>query len=278
LKYENKSKRIYIRARSIETGEGVSFGRNTLINIRGDFSIGNRSRLGDNTDIRGNNVLLGSDLYHSKGLTVGGGGRYNPNANLTIGDRCTIHNNFINVFEPVHIGNDVGLSPEVSILTHGYWLSVLEGFPARFASVNIRDGVIVGYRSVILPGVTIGEKAVVGAQSVVTKDLQGYGIYAGNPAKFIRKIKPLSKEERVKKFKEIMEKYKEVAKYHGISPKIFVNYPLVKVNQCRFNVENLTFTGMEDDETDDFRDYARKWGIRFYSRRPFRSVFPQEDT
>jgi len=135
----------------------------------------------------------------------------------------------------------------------------------------------VGYPSAILPGVTIEEKAVVGTQSVVTKDLQGYGIYAGNPAKLIRKIKPLSKQERVKKLSEIIKKYKEVAEYHGISPKILVNYPTVKVNNCKFNVENLTFTGMEEEETDDFRDYVRKWGLRFYSKRRFKSVFPQED-
>ena len=216
---------------------------------------------------------IGCDLYHSQGLRVGGGGRQHPNANLKIGDRCTIHNNFINVCEEVRIGNDVGLSPEVSVLTHGYWLSVLEGYPARFAPVAICDGAIIGYRSLIMMGVTIGERAVIGAQSVVTKDVEPNSIYAGSPAKFIRKITPPTDEEKRALVTHILKQYRSMAAYHSISPVILVDYPIIQVNNCRFNVETLTFEGEEDEETDDFRDYARKWGLRFYSKRPFKSVW-----
>lgn len=54
--------------------------------------------------------------------------------------------------------------------------------------VIISNGVFVGANSIILKGVTIGEQAVVGAGSVVTKDIPAYEIWAGNPARFIRKI------------------------------------------------------------------------------------------
>lgn len=271
--FEIKEKKVFIKANTIKIGKNVSFGNNINVVIRGNFSIGNRSRLGDDTDIRGNNISFGNDLFNSKGLRIGGGGRLDPNANFSLGDRCTIHNNFINVCEPVVIGNDVGLSPDTSILTHGYWLSVLEGFPAKFAGVTIHDGVIVGYRSLIMMGVTIGKNAVIGANSVVTTDLEENGIYAGIPAKFIRKIKPVPKEERIKKVEHIIEEYKKVAAYHEIDPKITLKYPVITVNKCKFDVEELTVDGIEDEETDDFRDYVRKWGLRYFTDRPFKSVW-----
>jgi len=271
--YRDEDKNLEIKASKITMGKDVIFGKNIDVDIRGKFSIGNRSKLGDNVVIRGNNIRIGEDVYHSEGLTVGGGGIYHPNANFTIGDRCTIHNNHINICEPVIIGNDVGLSPEVAIFTHGFWLSVLNGFPAKFAGVRINDGAIIGYRSLILMGVTIGKNAVIGAHSVVTHDLKENGIYAGNPARFIREVKPLNKEEKIVKLNEIIAEYQKIAEYHRIHPSILVKYPIVSVNNCQFNVEALTFTGNEDEETDDFRDYVRKWGLRFYSDRPFKSVW-----
>lgn len=271
--FEDKNKNVFIKANAIQIGNDVSFGNSIDIRVKGDFAIGDRSHLGDNVSIRGNNVRIGCDLFHSQGLRVGGGGRQHPNANLSIGDRCTIHNNFINVCENVEIGDDVGLSPEVSILTHGYWLSVLEGFPAKFASVKICNGVIVGYRSLIMMGITIGEMAVIGAQSVVTRDVQPRSIYAGNPARFIRKIVPLIEDRKREMVDHILQEYKAISDYHSITPVVTFDYPIITVNKCLFNVEKLSIVGDEDEETDDFRDYVRKWGVRFYSKRPFRSVW-----
>jgi maltose O-acetyltransferase len=56
--------------------------------------------------------------------------------------------------------------------------------------VRIGDRVWIAYRAIILPGVTIGEGAVVGAGSVVTKDVEPYTIVAGNPARVVNKRSP----------------------------------------------------------------------------------------
>ncbi|MFC2150841.1 hypothetical protein ACFLQV_04995, partial [Calditrichota bacterium] len=95
----------------------------------------------------------------------------------------------------------------------------------------------------------------------------------GNPAKFIREIKapPLDKREEL--LSHILEEYRAIADYHMISPNIEVSFPTIRVNNCEFNVEALTVDGTEDEVTDDFRDYVRKWGLRFYTNRPFRSVW-----
>jgi acetyltransferase-like isoleucine patch superfamily enzyme len=271
--YEDINKNIRIEASSIEIGSNVHFGRNISISLKGSFSIGNFSHLGNDINIRGNNVKIGEHLFHSSGLRIGGGGRQHPNANLSIGDRCTIHNNFINVCEPVEIGNDVGLSPETSFLTHGYWMSVLDGFPASFSGIRIGDGVIIGYRSLVMMGVDIAAWSVIGAQSVVTKSITKKGIYAGSPARFIKDIVPLTHEQKINKLDDIIRQYLPIAEYHGITPEINVTYPLVQMNKFTFNAETFEYSGVEDDETDDFRDYIRKWGIRIYTGRGFNSKF-----
>lgn len=273
MRYENLQQGIEIVASDISIGKSVEFGQDISVKIRGLFKIGDYSRLGDNTHIRGNNVSFGKHLFNSSGLRIGGGGRQHPHANFGIGDRCTIHNNLINICEPVVIGNDVGLSPEVSIMTHGYWQSVLEGYPAKFAGVTIEDGVIVGYRSLILMGVRIAKDIVIGAQSVVTKDLVEKGIYGGSPAKFLNKIVPLGLDQQIAKLEEIFESYKEIAFYHGITPFIKIDYPMVFIRGFQFNAETFEYIGQEDEETDDLRDYIRKFGIRIYTTRPFKSIF-----
>lgn len=273
-KFEVKEKNIKIIADKIKVGNNVSFGKDIDINIKGEFKIGDFSHLGNDVNIRGNNIKFGRHLFNSSGLRIGGGGRQHPNANFQIGDRCTIHNNFINVCEPVIIGNDVGLSPDTSILTHGYWLSVLEGYPASFLGVKIGDGVIVGYKSLIMMGVSIVDYCVIGANSTVTKNITKKGVYAGSPAKFIKEIIPLSDDLKIKKINEIVfDHYIPIAKYHGLNPDIKINYPIIELNEFRFNVETFEYEGIEDEETDDLRDYIRKWGIRIYTERPFISKF-----
>ena len=278
MKYENKKKNIRIIANEIKIGKSVTFGEDISILIKGKFQIGDFSRLGDNTTIRGNNIIIGQHLFNSSGLRIGGGGRQHPNANFIIGDRCTIHNNFINVCEPVEIGDDVGLSPDVSILTHGYWLSVLEGFPASFSGVKIGNGVIVGYRSLIMMGVSITDFTVIGANSVVTKNINKKGIYAGSPAKYIRNIIALKHDEKIEKLKGIIKNYLKIAAYHGLKPTIKIKYPVVHVNDFNFNVETFEYMGEESIESDDLRDYIRKWGIRIYTNRGFKSNFTFEIT
>jgi acetyltransferase-like isoleucine patch superfamily enzyme len=268
---EDKNQRI--EAKEIQIADSAVLGRNIDIKVKGIFKLGKGGVLGDGAFIRGNNIIFGDDLYNSGRLNVGGGGRQHPTANLTVGDRCTLHNNFLNICEPIFIGNDVGLSQEVAIITHGYWMSVLDGNPATFAGVTIKDKVIVGFRSVIMMGVTIGEGAIIGAGSVVTRDIEAYSVAAGNPARFIRKIVPVEKkEERISLIEAMLKKYEEIADYHNINPKIHLQYPIIEVNQSWFNVETLEWHGEDDAEVDDFRDYVRKWGFRFYGR-PFKSVF-----
>lgn len=273
MTYKNKDNKINISASVVHVGEGVTFGKNVDIAVKGYLHIGDYSHIGSNTRIRGNDISIGKHFYGSGGLRIGGGGSMHPQSNLVIGDRCTMHNNLINIAKSVSIGDDVGLSPEVTILTHGYWQNVLEGYPARFAPVTIGNNVIIGYRSVVMPCVLIANGCVVGAQSVVTKSLTKKGIYAGSPARKVGEPQPLTEAQQESLTRDIIDLYIPVADYHDLKPSISLDFPWVIVDGFRFNVLTFEYEGEETVVTDDVRDYFRKFGIRIYTNRPFKSNF-----
>jgi maltose O-acetyltransferase len=84
----------------------------------------------------------------------------------------------------IRTGADVSIGPEATILTLGHEPQSPD-FDDRGGEVEIQDRVWIGYRAMILPGVRIGEGAVVGAGAVVTRDVAPYTIVAGNPARKI---------------------------------------------------------------------------------------------
>jgi maltose O-acetyltransferase len=83
---------------------------------------------------------------------------------------------------PIRIGADVSIGPEATLLTLGHDPQSPE-FTDKGGAIEIGDRVWIGYRAIILPGITIGEGAVVGAGSVVTRNVEAYTIVAGNPAR-----------------------------------------------------------------------------------------------
>ncbi len=96
-------------------------------------------------------------------------------------------------FGIISISSDVVISSEVRILTHDYSVSdsirsiTIEGTGEvrKIERVAIESGAFIGLRCTIMPGVVIGEGAIVGACSVVTKDVRPFTVVAGNPAKEI---------------------------------------------------------------------------------------------
>ena len=81
-------------------------------------------------------------------------------------------------------GADVSIGPEASILTLGHDPHSPD-FADQGGDVTIGDRAWIAYRAIILPGVTIGEGAVVAAGAVVTKDVEPWAIVAGNPARVV---------------------------------------------------------------------------------------------
>ncbi|MGA2248340.1 MAG: DapH/DapD/GlmU-related protein [Verrucomicrobiota bacterium] len=90
----------------------------------------------------------------------------------------------------VTIGNHVDIAPRVVILngTHGLdMVSPHSAGPGKGAPVTIEDGVWIGANSTVLPGVTIGRKAVIGAGSVVVRDIPAFTVAVGNPCRPVKR-------------------------------------------------------------------------------------------
>lgn len=86
---------------------------------------------------------------------------------------------------PVRFGKRSVLSQYSYVCNGTHDLSTLK-LPLMVGRVNIGDYVFIGAKALILPGVNIGEGAVVGAGSVVTKDIKTWTIVGGNPARYIK--------------------------------------------------------------------------------------------
>lgn len=89
----------------------------------------------------------------------------------------------------ISIGNNVLISNEVLFVNHDGGIHVLDKSKyknvVKYGSISIGDNVFVGQRTIIMPGVRIGNNVVIGAGSIVTKSIPDNCIVAGNPAKFI---------------------------------------------------------------------------------------------
>lgn len=149
--------------------------------------IGNKCSLGKNITIlgNGNSITLGDAVAIRNNVLLAG------NGSLKIGDNTAINGDtIISCYDQIKIGSDVMIAPRCYILDidHSYKHRDLpiskQGYDT--APIKIGDGVWLGTQVVITKGVTIGEGAIVAANSVVTKDIPPYTIYGGIPAKLIK--------------------------------------------------------------------------------------------
>ena len=126
----------------------------------------------------GDNVWLNSPLAAAVGKYVSIGEGTYANMNLTLIDDWKIT-----------IGKNVLIGPNVTICTTGHPIHPAHRLDGMYSfPVTIGDNVWIGGNVFILPGVAIGENSVIGAGSIVNKDIPANVVAVGNPCKVLREI------------------------------------------------------------------------------------------
>ncbi len=141
---------------------------------------------------------VGAGCYLGARLRIGAGASMEERSIVTIGDRCQIAPDVvINPTEPVVIGDEVGISAQVAIFTHGYHAGhpVRAGHGASFSGVRVGNGVWLGLRAVLLPGVSVGAGTVVAASATVNRSLPPEVLAAGVPAVVKRQLAPVALDD-----------------------------------------------------------------------------------
>jgi UDP-2-acetamido-3-amino-2,3-dideoxy-glucuronate N-acetyltransferase len=141
-------------------------------------SIWNQSQIREGARI-GSGCIIGKNVYVDVGVVIGGNVKIQNNASVYHG---------VTVEDGVFIGPDVcftndriprAVNRDGSAKTDDDW---------EVVPILVRTGAAIGANSTILPGVTLGRWAMIGAGSVVTRDVEDYALVAGNPARRIASV------------------------------------------------------------------------------------------
>jgi len=113
--------------------------------------------------------------------------------NLEIGDYSWVGENvWLDSLAPIRIGSNCCVSQGVYFCTGSHdWSDPAFGLIIK--PIIVEDGVWVGAKSILLPGITLGSHSIVSAGSVITQHTDPYIIYAGNPAKMVKQREILRK-------------------------------------------------------------------------------------
>lgn len=157
-----------------------------------------------------------------KDVLIGKGTRIYDHVNLykcKIGENCKI-DSFVYIEEDVEIGDNVkirafsfipeGVRIEDDVYIGPSVVFTNDKYPRargrwKLQRILVRKGASIGARAIILPGITIGKYALVGAGSVVTKDVPDYTIVVGCPARIIGHVTDEEFKSKIKKFLEEAE-------------------------------------------------------------------------
>lgn len=135
------------------------------------------SRIGDNTSVWQYVVIL-------ENAQIGKNCNINCHTfienEVVIGDNVTIKSG-VYLWDGIHIQDNVFVGPNATFVNDQYPKS--KQYPERFQKTILKEGCSIGANATILGGIQVGENALIGAGSVVTKDVNPHALMLGNPAK-----------------------------------------------------------------------------------------------
>ena len=237
-------KKVKIGFGSIIVGEKVSIDNNVSIGfgsvIRArNIILNNFVSIGSFTMIDSESIHISEDARINEKVIIGG--MKTPESSLFLGKRVIIMEySFINTTMPIKIGDDSGVGGHCLLFTHGSWLNQLEGYPVNFSSIIIGKNVWLPWRVFIMPGTKIGDNVVVGANSLVSGEIDSNSLIAGSPAKVIKNNypNPISNNKRKEYITNIFLEFKKYLIYNNfIVNEIFNDvlfFEIIKNNKSYF--------------------------------------------
>lgn len=271
-----------IRASEVIIGDYVTIGARFKALVSGRLEIGACTTIESDVSFIGRDITIGDYCYFKENVVIGGGRSMSENSIVKIGRGCLICENvLINNAEQVTIGNEVGIGKEVDIWTHGGFLNILEGFPNYSAPVSIGNHVWIPSRTTILAGVVIEDNVVIGNHSLVNRSLPSGCFAAGVPANILvvdYYPQKYTYIERQKIIQCICNEYEKIMEWKGFDTKptiVTVSDYYIKFGETMFDLERMAVSSELDDYAEDFRDHLRRYGIKFYTGKPFKSIMPE---
>lgn len=141
--------------------------------VSNEANIGNNTKIWNLAQVR-ENATIGENCIISKNVYI--------DSDVTIGNNVKIQNN-VNVYHGVTIEDDVFCGPSITFTNDFYPRAFNSNW--KVTPTLVKKGASIGANATIVCGNTIGEYAMIGSGSVVTKDVEPYSLVVGNPAKKI---------------------------------------------------------------------------------------------
>lgn len=272
-------KNTTIRASVCIIEDYCKIGDNNSILVEGTFHLGNNGFIGNSNNFTAREILFGDYLFLDSNVMIGHGGRFNYDSFLKVGKGVMICAWVkLNTNYSITIGDDVGIGEYVDVWTHGSYPAVLNGFPAEFGPVEIGSHVWLPAKSTVLANIKIGSNVVIGVNSLINKNLPDGCFAAGMPIKIIREnVYPVrDPKANAAKIQDIFTEYLKLAEYKGLSVNLSYDETTETIlcNQLGFDTKSMTVQGQLDDIHEDFRDFLRRRGVKFFTGLPFKSIMP----
>jgi acetyltransferase-like isoleucine patch superfamily enzyme len=203
--------------KSVVLGDHVEIGLLAVVMGR-DITIGRHSSVGTMSYVACERIEIGEDARIREQVYVGG--PQLPESAFVLGSRTIVLQfAFINPTKPVVIGDDTGIGGHCLIFTHGAWLNVLDGYPVNYEPVTLGKSVWLPWRVFLMPGTTIGDGSVIGANSLVSGTIPPNSLAVGSPAKVVRSApdfpRKVSETERAALIDEMLSEFDRYLTYEG---------------------------------------------------------------
>jgi acetyltransferase-like isoleucine patch superfamily enzyme len=268
---------VRIIGRNIRIGDYCTISDNVTVIAPDGVDLGPCSHLGKGVSIQCWRFSAHSYLWAEDGVEIGRGGHFgSPESTVALGRGVFLGPGVVlNPNCEVTIGDEAGLGANVGVWTHGAYLPMTEGFPGKFAPVHIGSRVWLPGQSQVLPGVTVGDNAVISMMSLINRDIPAGALAGGIPVKILKENCFPRPVDLPPLLEGIVAEFLRLARWKGLEVDAEVKGPsvhLVAQAVSVFNFDTMTVVGDMGDAAEDFRDFVRRRGIRFFTGLPFKAL------